>query len=761
MVSIPDTSKQALSLPTRDRLGNVRSYARRNWRPLTLLALSLVLVLVYLIGRPYILYDDGDPLTYFRKAWWFIKHRGGLDVPSRGPGYPIWLIITGAAPLDIWWGLVVSQLAMAVAAPVLIYGILSPISRNAGFAAGLLFMVFAVSYQHMNWVMTEELFLFVELLSLLLISRYWAGAWPTLSPLPDNALPRARRWHRFQHWLRTPYPITLSLAYCTTVKPAGSPFFWLFIAVCVLFRVAPWKRYVGPVALYVAIMMAWATHDYFFSPVRFSPFGMPNTLVQRNFADVYYGNGFGVVNGWEPVAAPGVLPPQPTDEAHEPIKIDPQTIRRDDGPASQRLYEAVATLVANQRQTGQWNVTEPDTAYQLYGRYRSDAELVNTIFVRPNPFYYSLVVLAAAPAGGDELLRAVAREHNNSGLFAYVKYLLRHPTLPLKGPPNAYVGYHFFSKFYRYQHFFDDGFYGARDLYVAQPAQNIKFINEGNGPASRAFANSIRFFVAGFPQFLGLGPNELRELGSRENLARIIVEQQHTKYSGAVMGWVFGWLSILYGEERMGDLLGAAAVEALLRGTAPPGFLLGDFLSAAVFGGNGDYGPLRHHLSVYEFATNFRERFDAVKVQQSTVLMNTVKGGTTTQLPPRLARWVGRYHEPSELSQNIETTLAVQYGLFKWSKPILFVSMMIFALPLIVLGRGGRLVAFLVLTFFVSAAAWVVAMIMPTSDPRHEEVFAFMPLLVAVLGFASIPHFWATIRQNSAIVYSTENRSIG
>jgi hypothetical protein len=80
--------------------------------------------------------------------------------------------LTGAASLDTWWGLVASHIAMAIAAPVLVYGILTPISRNAAFVAGLLFIGFGISYVHMSWVMTEELFLFAELLAFFLISRY-------------------------------------------------------------------------------------------------------------------------------------------------------------------------------------------------------------------------------------------------------------------------------------------------------------------------------------------------------------------------------------------------------------------------------------------------------------------------------------------------------------------------------------------------------------------------------------------------------------
>jgi hypothetical protein len=49
----------------------------------------------------------------------------------------------------------------------------------------------------------------------------------------------------------------------------------------------------------------------------------------------------------------------------------------------------------------------------------------------------------------------------------------------------------------------------------------------------------------------------------------------------------------------------------------------------------------------------------------------------------------------------------------------------------------------------VSAAAWVAAMIMPGSDSRHEDVYAFIPLLISALGLASVPQIIREIRRNS------------
>src|SRR5262249_5750823 len=179
---------------------------------------------------------------------------------------------------------------------------------------------------------------------------------------PD-ADPWRQRYHRLIRWWATPYPIVLTLAYATMVKPAAGPFFWIFLFVCLVFRVEPRKRYVGPVALYVAIIGGWGVYDYYRSPVRFPQLAGPTSDAQRYFADAYYSNGFAAV------------------QANGP------TIRPEDGPASQRLYHAAADHVTAARARNQWNTTDPVTVNRLYGRFASDDALVREIFGRPNPLY--------------------------------------------------------------------------------------------------------------------------------------------------------------------------------------------------------------------------------------------------------------------------------------------------------------------------------------------------------------------------------------
>jgi hypothetical protein len=520
----------------------------------------------------------------------------------------------------------------------------------------------------------------------------------------------------------------------------------LFVLVCLLFRVGPWKRYVGPVLLYVAIMTAWGTFDYFKSPVRFSAFGMPQSQVQRNFADVYYGRSFGAVNGWRPVAT-DPSNPRPVQDSGLADGA-PATIRPQDGPASQRLYQLVAVVVAGNSASGKWNADNEEAAYQLYGRYGSTEDLVGVIFARPNPNYYQLITQAAAAGGGDQLLGEVAREHGNAGVFAYLNYLVRHPTLLLKGPPNSYVGYHFFSKFYRYGGFMESEIYGARDLFVR--TTGTKLIAPSNGPASQAFERSIRFFLAAYPQFVGIGPGDMQELGGTEGLIKFVLDHPYSeKYSGSVMGWVFQWLCMLYGEEQAGSLMGGAALETTLRQQLATPLLVGDFLSATVFAGDGTYGSMKGYFGLIQVLRAFPDAFAAVREAEEALLAGAVRSARLNSLPPSMSKHVGNLSARSSFATSINASLALLYGSFKLMKPFLFLLMITSAIPLILASRGRILVLFLVLTFFVSSAAWVVAMIMPGSDPRHEDVYAFIPLLIASLGIASFKDFWRIARHTA------------
>lgn len=150
-------------------------------RAAVVLIASTALTSLYAAANPRILYNDSDPLTYLNKAWFFLAfpahfwlpalHSGGADVPSRGPGFPLFLILTGVAPFDSWAGLVVAHLAIAVLTPLVVYIAIRRFSPNAALISALLIMAAGIPWQMMNWVMTEHLFMFSELVAIALFAK--------------------------------------------------------------------------------------------------------------------------------------------------------------------------------------------------------------------------------------------------------------------------------------------------------------------------------------------------------------------------------------------------------------------------------------------------------------------------------------------------------------------------------------------------------------------------------------------------------------
>lgn len=720
--------ENAMTIDGSDWRARVAVFARRHWRAFLVAVASLALTAIYLFGNPHIFYHDSDPLTYFRKAWWILGRPGGIDVASRGPGYPIWLILTGVATLDRWWFLMASQFAMAAASPVLVYGMLAPVSRNAGLAAALLFAGFGIPYVQMNWVLTEQVFLFFELLALMLIARYLQR--PPQTPPPTML---ADGWPAtmmcVRHWRAGPYPIVLVLAYDTMIRPTSGPLFWIFLAICLVFRMGPARRYVGPALLFVSLMLGWTAYVYHYGPDRFPTLGMPGTEAQRYFADAYYANPYAAVTPGAPA------------------------IRPDDGPASRRLYAAVEQQIEKARAGNAWNSTDAVTVNRLYRRFDSDAVLAREVFARTNPLYFTFVLQAAASAGGDRLLYQVAREHGTAGLPGLVRHLASRPTAALTGPPNPYLGYMMMQKYYLVQHYRKMGYSGLRDL-ISGPLPSL--VRDENGPVSKLMTDSAGYFMRTFPQFVSL-PKDIHNL---DELKTRFVEPDYIAKSGNwLAGYLYTWLTMLYGETQTGRLMGKAAMEAI-RNQPVSGFFLADFLTVAVYGEGswGFFAPDYSKMAPYGEGVDGRfdmatllarpaQEFERIKKVQEAILVRWVKDSATTQLPRGLARSLGgEVTRRSELARSVNGALLLQYSVFKWAKPILFGCVVVFALPLILAGIGARFVLFLTLAFFASAAALTLVQIAPISDSRHEQFFAFFPLLIGVLGIASIPRFLVMMR---------------
>lgn len=687
----------------------------RHWRPATLFILGVILTAGYAASRPFIYYHDSDPLTYFRKAWFLLGRAGGVDVASRGIGYPFWLIITGAAGFDTWWGLLGSQVAMAVLMPVLAYAIVMPISRNAGMLAGLLFITFGIPYLHMNWAMTEQLFLFMELLSFVLIAWYLCSAWPDLEAQDHYTGRLARAAYWFRIFLRSPYAIALLLAYTTMVKPVASPIFWIFLALCLLFRIGRWTRYFGPAVLYAAIMTGWTTFDYYYGSARFPTLATPWSAAQRVFADTYYGDHLSFFSATAP------------------------NIRPDDGPASLALYRAVTQEVVNLRETGKWNSNNPISVQRLYSRFSAPEELVAEIFLRPNPLYFTLIVKAATTAGGDRLLHRVAREHWRGEPIGLMRYLMGHPAATLAGPPNPYFGYMMFSKLIAYGAYRDAGIVGVRDVLL--PRKPLHLFHKDNGPASAHYAASIHYFADTLPEFANWRAYETG-LADVEAFKQHLIETPSTMATGVI----YTWLTMLYGEQRAGSLLRDVAFEIIQDNALTWAFFIGDFFAVTAYGP--DYADEQNQNTphLWGFFDGFWTEYARAMAFDKEIWRQVEGRSRTTILPHGLARHLGPSdRERSVFETTTSTVLFLQNMAFTWAKPICFFGLLIFSTALLFADIGSRIVLFLTAVYFAGASGLALVMIGPLGAPRQEEFFSFIPLLIIAVGLTALPRLLSRI----------------
>jgi hypothetical protein len=636
-------------------------------RPAWLLLISAVMTGFYMLGKPYIMYDDSDPFSYVIEAWSIVGRSGGLDMPFRGPGYSIWMILTGMATLDFWSLLIGSQILMAVVIPILIYEIVAPVSRNGAFVAGLLFISFGAAYNHMMWVMSEQVFLFAQFLAFALISRYL---------FLNRSTPLL-------------YGIVVLLAYDTMIRPAAALYFWIFLAVCLMFRVGSWRQYLTPAALYLAIMVAWSGYDYYNGSGLFPGTNVPATQSQRYFAEAYYGR----------------------TRFHVSMETDPDITPRS-GPASAKLH----TLLVKRVAAGDGpNFDDAETRRELVGKYSSAEELVQAMFARPNQIYFNFITSAA----GDDLLYEVARENGHTGLRGLGRYFVTYPQAAIMGAPQSYVGRLFWANFYRYTEMKESGFF-----FIGSLDRNL--IREENGPASKEYVRTLLYFLDTFPEIALHDPNKYLEIfGSKEKLKAYV--QDPTPWQlpngnsvlGMIEGSVFIWLSYYYGEAKTDRLLRSVALETIAAHPNSVLLFLDNFLRVTI---------MRHFVMDYGGKTfaSFSNLWAFVKRG-----VWNVKDMRSSVLPPSLAE---QLTVTTTHSNNFNTTLFIQYYfLWRLLKIVFVTTMLLVIVPLVINPRTAPLAAFLFLAYLYNALA--ISIVIGNFDlPRWEDIFIFFPVLLTVMG---------------------------
>jgi len=680
-----------------------------NWKLLIVIITSIVITITFLYGRPFILFNGGDPMTYFRKAWWLIGRTDiGGDVPSRGIGYPLILLLTGAASYDFWWFLIGCQILMAVMSPILIYGIILPYSKNAALIGSLLFMLFGISHENMMWVMTEQSFLFFELLSFFIISKYFSNQTQThlRKKITDIWNDKNSELFGSPIGIYSAYSISIVLAFTSSIKPAASIFYWIFIVATLLTRRKCWKSLIAPSALYISFMLLIGVHSYIKSPVRF-PSIVTVEAPQRNFGDAYYGDSL--------------------------IESNESRIKPSNGPASKRLFFLVNNYVAKIREIKAWNGRNEYANKELYEKFNDD-DLTIEIFSKPNPIYYQIVLQAVYTdgIGGNKLLLEVASENGYGKISGFFKYLKNNPQLPFIGLRNSYVGYHFFSKYYRYRDFRYFHEVGPRDVLIPSfNSTNLNLLQAENGPISKKLFDSLSFYIDIFPYYADPSGEFIKYFGDAHAFKKYVIENNvTTKFAGGIMGNIYGWIVSLHGEEKAGKLFLGAALESTKKNALTWNLLMGDYFTALAYSGFG-------YFSVPNLLLDPNATFQSIKKIDNDYNVQNVATRVNSGLPEGLGKDLSPVKEKSVIQKNISAMESVCYQIFRFLKPFFFVGLLIFIMPLIIERKTRGIAIFLIVCFFASAAAFNIAMIMPAGDPRHEDVYAFIPLLIIMIGLST------------------------
>ncbi len=650
-----------------------------DWPRVLLVVVSASLAMYYLHGKPFIIYDDSDPLTYIREAWSIIGRVGGYDAPYRGPGYSLFLIATGVANLDIWWLAMGLQLLFAIVMPVIIYQIMAPFSRAAGLAAGLCFIFYGIAYNHMNWVMSEMLFIFIQFILFLLMSLYF----------------QQRHTSNLVIW------IAITASYLTMIRPSGALYFWIFVVVALIYRRFSFKKLGLAVCCYASVMVAWGTYDYYYGNGKFPSGYNPQNHFQRAFAKLYYQRGT--------------------------TAFDPESykrIRREDGPASEQLYAVVDRYIKKNR-GGTWKIQDEVSRNTFFESFSDDAQLLENIFRNPNFLYFYFIVNAARDANenSDNLLYKVAKEHGGVGVRGLFAHFAQHPLILITGPPQTYVGRMLLANFIRHTDM------EALNYYFVGSMRDIP-MGRHVGPANREIIDTLHRMIDLMPGYTIGDPNNYLSIFKDADSVKKYISKPYFKKAddgrevlGMIEGSMYIWLSIYNGELYTDRLMKRAAFEIIADRPTVLFSFLDTFLRITLMRNfNLDYSG-SSFASFSEFLEHVRKSQWKSKDMRSSVL------------PERLAKHLIMVEEFRN------TPMAVLDIGYRFVSRLLklpfFMIMILTIVPVLFIKNLSplALTLFIIYCYNVSALTVVVGVF---DLPRYEDLFMFMPVMLSFLGINAV-----------------------
>jgi hypothetical protein len=303
----------------------------------------------------------------------------------------------------------------------------------------------------------------------------------------------------------------------------------------------------------------------------------------------------------------------------------------------------------------------------------------------------------------------------------FVSFLVERPLTPFFGPPNSYVGLMFFMKFYRYREYPPES--GTRAWLVGIDRPGLM---DPQRPAIASANASLRKFAQHWPRFMTLSQDCLDEFGGDATrvLAWMLDGAPSQRCSPYALEWLWTWLTLMHGEERAGSMLMRAAFETAWYEPIARRILAADWLESAITG----EGPLQPGW-----------QFVGIRRMAEAEVTGAVESGKANSLPAAMKPFLGELGDRPAWAQNVAGALELQ-DFERWRlKPLLFAITAAGCFVLLLRrDRAAPFASFLVLAYLGSATIWVLVMIMPTSDARHEAVFSVLPILGAPLVLARL-----------------------
>jgi hypothetical protein len=406
-----------------------------------LLGLAVLVEAVWLATQP--MGFVVDSLQYYQLGLWL----SGQEPPDfnfphyRAPGYPMLLVTTGVTWLGTFTGLLAAQAAMAVAMPMLVYRSMRLIAPRVAFITGLLALLSLVPFVYSKVVMTEQLYIFLQLLLIYLFVRYLA------CPRPHDV-----------------YLLALCALALLLTRPSANVLFLLAIGLAFLVKPRQYRHQLAALALVLVCVAGW-------SAVR-SLWAYPDLrgtalerLGQLMLYDVYLsGSGEG-----------------------EPI------LRADYGPASEAVVRSVRAFAHEHPQA--WAAQKPE---RDFGAYRGDPEeFATAVLTQPKRAYFAVVPLAVQTVYGtaqghgaeaaQRLLMQAALETMRARPPLGLAFLWKR----LAGSTTSVTGQTIFFNAY-----VSGQYYGGGSLYDGRQPM----VKATNGPATQELIATVAEYLELYPE---------------------------------------------------------------------------------------------------------------------------------------------------------------------------------------------------------------------------------------------------------------------